>query len=166
MKKCDYCAKEISEGEEKCKYCGNLVKKDNEQGKPKKKKEGFGGWLAFFGLGVFITPIIILLQIIVEPEAYDSVGMFLNILIVIAYTWLNYLMIKRKKIFKKWFLGVGIFQILLTGLITLVANNDISAFSESELSDINKTVIQTILYITTWSLYLWNSERAKNTFIN
>ncbi|MDD3679197.1 MAG: DUF2569 family protein [Patescibacteria group bacterium] len=165
MKKCDYCSKEIQEGEEKCKHCGNLVKEENKEDKTK-KKEGFSGWLALFGLGVFATPIIILLQIIVEPEAYDSVGMFLNILIVIAYAWLAYLMVKRRKIFKKWFLGVGIFQILLTSLIALVANSDTSAFSESELSDINTSVIQTIIYVTIWSLYLWNSKRAKNTFIN
>lgn len=41
-----------------------------------------------------------------------------------------------------------------------------AAFSESELSDINTSVIQTIIYVTIWSLYLWNSKRAKNTFIN
>lgn len=75
-------------------------------------------------------------------------------------------MVKRRKIFKKWFLGVGIFQILLTSLIALVASSDTSAFSESELSDINTSVIQTIIYVTIWSLYLWNSKRAKNTFIN
>jgi len=152
------------------------IRKDDEQPKakqaenqPKKepqKIEGFNGWLVLFGLGIFVTPIFIFFSMITEPEAYDGLGIFFNILIIIGYIWLNYLMVKRRKVFKKWFLGIGIAQIVLTGLIAISANSESYLYSQSELSDINTSAFRTLFYIVVWSLYLWNSKRVKNTFIN
>lgn len=172
---CPKCGFELPSESKFCPKCGEKYSLNNQaaenkqtvtKDKPKQKLEGFGGWLALFGLGVFATPIFIFLQMVVEPEAYDGLDIFFNILIIFAYAWLTYLMVKRRKIFKKWFLGVGIFQVLLTGLIALGANSDTSLFSESELSDINTSAFRTLFYVIIWALYLWNSQRAKNTFIN
>jgi hypothetical protein len=134
--------------------------------KDPQKLEGFSGWLTLFGLGIFVTPIFIIYSILSEPGAYDGLGIFFNILIIIGYIWLNYLMVKRRKVFKKWFLGIGIAQIVLTGLIAMEVNIESSLYSQSELSDINTSAFRTLFYVIVWSLYLWNSKRVKNTFIN
>lgn len=103
--------------------------------KSKQKLEGFGGWLALFGLGVFAVPILIVLQLILEPRDYDAPDVFLNVFIILLYVWLDYLMINKKSI-QKWFLWGGIFQIVVTGLIVLAANVEISLYTQEELSDL------------------------------
>lgn len=175
MKKCEYCAEEVQDDARKCKHCGEWLEKNEKQTKIKQagsqlkkesqKLEGFSGWLALFGLGIFANPIIIVFSIISESGVYDDLGIFLNFLIIIAYIWLNYLMVKRRKVFKNWFLGIGIAQIILNGLVAIGANSD-NSFSQSELSDANALAVRTLFYVVIWSLYLWNSKRAKNTFIN
>ena len=101
-----------------------------------------------------------------EPHSYDSLGVFFNILIALGYIWLNYLMMKRRKIFKKWFVGIGVFQIILIGIVALAANSNQSLYSQSELTDINTSALRTLFYVMIWSIYLWNSKRVKNTFVN
>jgi len=176
MKKCEYCAEEVQDDAKKCKHCGEWLQKNNEQPKvkqtkdqPKKdspKLEGFSGWLALFGLSIFTTPIFIFFSMVTESEAYDWLGIFFNILIIAGYIWLNYLMAKRRKVFKKWFLGIGIAQIVLLGLIAILANSESYLYTQSELSDINTSAFRILFYVVVWTLYLWNSKRVKNTFIN
>lgn len=73
--------------------------------KSKQKLEDFGGWLALFGLGVFAVSIFIVLQLILEPRDYDAPDVFLNVLIILLYVWLDYLMINRKKHSKMVLMG-------------------------------------------------------------
>lgn len=75
-------------------------------------------------------------------------------------------MIKRKKIFKKWFIGIGVFQLTVATVIALTANASSYIYTEEELSDINVSAFRTLFYVVIWGLYLWNSRRVKNTFIN
>ncbi len=176
MKKCEYCAEKVQEDAKKCKHCGEWLQKDEEHPKVKQaedhsskesqKLEGFSGWLGLFGLGIFLTPIFILFSMLSEPLAYDAFSVLVNIIIILGHIWLSYLMVKRRKVLKKWFLGIGIARIVLFGLIAIGANSYSSLFSQSELSDINASAVRILIYVTVWSLYLWNSKRAKNTFIN
>ena len=107
MKICEYCAEEIQVDAKKCKHCGEWLQKNDEMTEVRQsenqppeepqKLEGFSGWLALFGLGIFVTPILIFLKIITDPESYDGLGIFFNVLIITGYIWLNYLMAKKKK---------------------------------------------------------------------
>jgi len=176
MKQCEYCAEEVRVDAKKCRHCGEWFQKNDEQDeieqeeiqseKQIKKPEGFGGWLLLFGLGIFITPIYILFLIIIDSHLYDNLGIFFNILIILGYIWLNYLIIKRKRVLKKWFLIIGITQIILVGIIAIIANSESHLYSQAELLDINTSFFQMVFYVTIWSLYLWKSRRVKNTFIN
>jgi|GEM_PF-6175925 len=143
----------------KCEHCDEQSKKELQ------KLEGFHGWLAVFGFSIFVTPIFIIYSLLTDLEAYDGVGIIFNILIVIAYIWLNYLMVKTRKEFKKWFLGIGITRIVLVGIIA-IGDNYVLPYSKSELFNMSVIAFQTIFYVTVCSLYLWNSKRVKNTFIN
>jgi len=187
---CSECGKKVSKNAKFCNHCGQKVddnkmqevaqqetsqvatnfttSEKNKKGvnQNKQKLEGFSGWLALFGLGILVTPISIFFSTIIESQSYDSWGIFLNILIIMGYIWLNYLMIKKKKIFKKWFIRIGISQIILVGLITLVINSESYFHSQAELYEINLEFFRLLFYVVIWSLYLCNSKRVKNTFIN
>ena len=141
------------------------MKKNNQSKKDSQKLEGFGGWLALFAFKIYITPIVILGSI-VWPGEHNSLEIFLNILIIIAYIWLNYLMTKRKRTYKKWFLGIGIIMIIIFWSIALIANGSSSLYTQSQLHHINTVAFWELFNVIVWSLYLWNSKRVKNTFIN
>ena len=83
--------------------------------------------------------------------------------------------IKRRKLLIKFYVYLKcspfppdniLKKMIESGLVALGANSDPSVFSESELSNINTSAFRTLFYVIVWSLYLWNSKRAKNTFIN
>jgi hypothetical protein len=176
---CTKCGKQTDKGDKFCPVCGEKLTKgqvdDNTKIKNVEEKgekvevqklEGVGGWLALFGFGIFAAPIFILFSIFDGPQLYGSLDVFFNIVIISGYVWLDYLMIKKRKIFKKWFLGFYIFLIILNGLIALGANIDSYRYSKAEWLEINSAPFITLLYAVVWSLYLWNSKRVKNTFVN
>ena len=183
---CSKCGKKIKDNINYCSFCGvkisstdrdntqlNSNKNNNQENRTKQavnhnkqKLEGFGGWLTLFGLGIFVSPIFIFFSLITDFKSYQGLDIFFNILIIISYIWLNYLMIKRKKVFKKWFFGIGTSQVILDTFIVLGANSQNYLYTPEELSNINTSAFRTLFYVIVWSLYLWNSERAKNTFIN
>jgi len=130
------------------------------------KIEGFSVWLNLLGVGIMLTPLSIIFSVMLDMEAYDALGIFINFLLVIAYIWLSYLMIQRKKIFKKAFIIIGLMQVILLGLIAIGANSESSLYSASELSEINSASGRSIFLLIIWTLYLERSRKVKKIFIN
>jgi hypothetical protein len=138
---------------------------DNQVKKDLQKLEGFGGWLAFFGLGIVAMPTYIFFTMISNLESYGGLDIFFNAIVILMYVWLNYLMVKRRKTFKKWFFGIVVGRIVLLRL-ALVIYSEKYLYTPEELSDVNASVFRILFYVVVWSLYLWNSKRVRNTFIN
>jgi hypothetical protein len=133
---------------------------------PSGKIEGFSFWLNLLGVGIVLTPLSIIFSVVLDMEAYDALGIFINFLLVIAYIWLSYLMIQRKKIFKKAFIIIGLLQVIILGLIAIGANSESSLYSASELSEINSSFGRSIFLLIVWTLYLIKSKKIKKIFIN
>jgi len=177
MKKCSCCAEEVQNDAKKCKHCGEWLEKNDEQSKVKQtdnqaknnpqKPEGFRGWLIGFVSIIFIAPIgaFSVINSDIVLLAYGGLGRFINIIIILMYVWLAYLLIKRSKTFKKWYLGIGTSHIILLGLFVLV-NSEKYPRAPEQLSFIADYIVRLFIYVAMVSLYLWNSKRVKNTFIN
>lgn len=141
-------------------------KTKNTPKEPSGKIEGFSIWLNLLGVGIMLTPLSIIVLVMLDMEAYDALGIFINFLLVIAYIWLSYLMIQRKTIFKKAFIIIGLLQVIVLGLIAIGANSESSLYSTSELSEINLASGRSIFSLIIWTLYLVRSKKVKRIFIN
>jgi len=138
-----------------------------DQNNPKNELEGFSGWLALFAFGIMITPIVFIFQFITEQETYGAGGFTIGlyIILVLFAIWINYLMFKRKKVFKKWFVAFALFNMIITGLSVVGANTEAYLYTEEQMLDINISFWRDVFYGVIWTLYLWFSRRARNTFI-
>ena len=148
------------------------LKKQDQPAQDNKVLEGFGGWLLLLGFGVFITVYLSLVDLL---SNFSILGAnfftILKVLILLSQVWLVYLMVKRKRIFRKWFLGFGIVMIIITGFHTFYAaafTTNIATGADvtvEKVQGLYTTLSGTILYTIIWNLYLWKSKRSKNTFI-
>lgn len=139
---------------------------ESKDKKESKKIESFGFWLSLLGFGIFYTPLSIIIQIMIGMESYDIFDMFYDFLILTGYIWLVYLMIKRRKGFKKWFIIMASTQITLIILGFIAISSESSLYSESELSVINSDATRSIIILFIWILYLVKSKKVKKVFIN
>ena len=142
------------------------LKKQDQPAQDNKVLEGFGGWLLLLGFGVFITVYLSLVDLL---SNFSILGAnfftILKVLILLSQVWLLYLMVKRKRIFRKWFLGLGIVMIIITGVAAAVTSNIPDVLTVEQVQDFYTTFLGTVFYTIIWSLYLWKSKRSKNTFI-
>ena len=142
------------------------LKKQDQPAQDNKVLEGFGGWLLLLGFGVFITVYLSLVDLLSNFSILGATFFtILKVLILLSQVWLLYLMVKRKRIFRKWFLGLGIVMIIITGVAAAVTSNIPDVLTVEQVQDFYTTFLGTVFYTIIWSLYLWKSKRSKNTFI-
>ncbi len=149
------------------------LKKQDQPAQDNKVLEGFGGWLLLLGFGVFYSVALSLVDLLVNFSKFKGIDYptVLQVFILLSQVWLVYLMVKRKRIFRKWFLGFGIVMIIITGFHTFYAaafTTNIATGADvtvEKVQGLYTTLSGTILYTIIWNLYLWKSKRSKNTFI-
>ena len=143
------------------------LKKQDQPAQDNKVLEGFGGWLLLLGFGVFYSVALSLVDLLVNFSKFKGIDYptVLQVFILLSQVWLVYLMVKRKRIFRKWFLGLGIVMIIITGVAAAVTSNIPDVLTVEQVQDFYTTFLGTVFYTIIWSLYLWKSKRSKNTFI-
>lgn len=135
--------------------------------KQTKKLEGFGGWLALLAIGIIMNPIRLILDILQQYQAtgFDTISYIINIILLTLSVILVYLLLSRKKSFKKWYLAVVIISLLISGLGLLGVNAEPNLYTNKEVMQTMITFWGSLGVAIVWPTYLWRSKRVKNTFI-
>lgn len=149
---------------------------------------GIGGWLVFVAIGIILSPIAILVQVLpiyldmfsngswevlTTPgyEAYNPLWipivigeMVTNGGLIVAWVFLAVLFFSKKKLFPKLYIGILIFTLaflLLDTLAVKVVLPDEPMFDPDTMT----AIIRTVMVVIIWVPYMLVSKRVKATFI-
>jgi len=169
------------------------IKKYNKLKKESSKElRGFGGWLLLVAFGVVLNPFLIVYYFylsykIDEPSALSSI---IFMLLMLFSFYIIFLFFTKKRRFVKWYIILLIFSIIIAcfNLLNFVMfegktllesiEEPISNTLEIPLEDVGRMIYDNLklIYIKSffrsllagiiWTLYLLNSRRVKNTFVN
>jgi hypothetical protein len=153
-----------------------------------KNIEGLGGWLVLVGLGIVISPLIIIGKLFpfyfeifsngswevlttpgneaYNPLTYPLVGgeMAINGAFVLAWIFVAFLFFSKKKLFPKWYIGMLLFTlafILMEALIIKAVLPNEPVFDPETTTELGRSLIASLI----WIPYMLVSERVKATFV-
>ncbi|MCR4348160.1 MAG: DUF2569 domain-containing protein [Sulfuricaulis sp.] len=152
------------------------------------KLEGLGGLLVLVGLGIILSPILVIAQtfpiysemfsngsweVLTTPgtEAYNPLWapiliceITINIALVFAWLFIAFLFFSKKKIFPRWYVGILLFTLVFLLVdafsIKLVLPNE-PVFDPGTSTNIIRSVVVTLI----WVPYIFMSKRVKATFV-
>lgn len=150
-------------------------------------KEGLGGWLILIGLGLVLTPFLLLGQLNLYKEIFSNgtwealtlrssdlyhplFGVFMcfellgNCVFLIAYICLAFLFFKKKRIFPRLWIITALSNlafILIDGLFGKVVFPNDPMFDQETLGEVVKQAISCAI----WIPYMFKSVRVRNTFV-
>lgn len=176
---CPYCkAKDIENDAKFCTNCGEDF-----------KYKSIGGWLTLMGIGIWLGPIVAIIQII---NGYSSVfkdnvwaslttkgslyyieyyaptliiELIINSIFICFSFYLIHLFINKKIKFKKYYTIFAILTpifILSDAVIVNAIMNTNELFNKEGLNSFIKSIIAACI----WIPYIWQSKRSEKTFIN
>ncbi len=120
----------------------------------KEKINGLGGWLIILQIGFILNILISAFILIFSSELIVIISC---ISIILLKFFSLYLMYEKKKIFPK----VAIFTMWCSFILSIVYSFTISATLLT-----GKNIFLGLIFPVVWTLYLVESERVKNTFVN
>jgi len=152
-----------------------------------KNLEGLGGWLILVGLGIVLSPLRIVVQVLpTYLEIFSSgtwealtmpgsgayhplwspillVEIFTNVLLVLAWVYVAFLFFTRRAVFPKWYIGLMLGTlafIVLDALAVAVVLPDAPLLDQKTLTEL----VRSVLVASVWVPYMLVSERVKATF--
>ncbi len=191
MKQCKNCNVENTDEAKFCTNCGqDLVTEAQEEiSSEKNPLEGLGGWLILVGIGIIISPFVIIAQLlpvysdVFQSGAWDLLTtpgselytpgfsmfvvteMIVNAGMLIAWLYIALLFFTKKKKFSKWYIGILIFTptfIFIDAVISGAIFPNEAMFDQDTVKNIGRGVVSGII----WVWYMLVSKRVKATFVN
>jgi hypothetical protein len=149
---------------------------------------GLSGWLVLPGIGVILSPIIVLVALVPVMKLFfngswtllttpgtESYTPFLgplliaeatvNIGLLIGWIFVAYLFFSKMKAFPNWYIGIMIFTsvfLIMDSVFTSSVFPDQSMTAPDTMTGIVRQILGTII----WSWYMVVSKRVKATFVN
>ena len=157
--KCLECNNELEEQSKFCTNCGAKV-----------QFQSIGGWLILVGISIILSPFILVAQLfpmykdLLKPGVWELLTtsgtqyyiqyystfvffeMLMNFLIFLTWGYLIYLFFEKKKIFRKLYLGILIFNPIFIVIDALVAQQILGLDNLFEFNEI-KEIFKSILYL-------------------
>lgn len=156
---------------------------------PNQELEGINGWLLLVGLGIIISPFLIVYtvypvyeeifsteiwEVLTNPayEAYNPLWapiiyaeVAVNGFMLLVWLYVAYLFFTKRRSFPKWYIFIMIF-----GLVFLLLDAwaytwvvpDEPMFDPSTLKELTRSLIGTFIWVT----YMFVSKRVQVTFVN
>jgi magnesium-transporting ATPase (P-type) len=189
MFKCDKCNAELEPNAKFCTNCGEKISEETTE-IINNKYEGLGGWLILVGIGLVISPLILLAKLskvylpmfndgtwealtTLTSESYNSSflsfllagEMFFSSLMTLASLYLIYLFFTKKSFFPKLYIWILVFSLIIIPLDAILAS---SIFPNKEVFDAEKIkeIGRIVLVSLVWIPYMLISKRVKATFVN
>ncbi len=154
-----------------------------------KELKGLGGWLIFVAIGVVLSPLNIVVQVlpiyvnIFKSGAWEVLttpgtefyhafwGFFIiaemsiNIGLLLTWFFVVHQFFTKKKTFPKWYIGMLLFSlafVFVAALATKIVSPDSPLFDAETLFELIRGSIGALIFIP----YMLVSKRVKATFVN
>ncbi|WP_058188912.1 DUF2569 domain-containing protein [Terracidiphilus gabretensis] len=141
--------------------------------------EGLSGWLILVGIGLVLSPVIILfriftvhLRVLINPHmqsylqthgtlhALILVEAITNVLLVLMLVWLNYLFFTKRRAFPTFMIFYFVFQCIF------IAGDHFAAVFLLAKPSSSLTLVRTFVAAAVWIPYYLRSRRVKVTFVH
>ena len=197
---CKKCGKKIEENSKFCTHCGKniletkeskttieTVEKNTTKDDGSNNPKGLSGWLSLVGLGLIITPILLLWSIYNSISVYDSadymnelmpglIGLVSfeiigNIIFAGVAVYLLYLFFKKKTKFPQYYIYFLIGSLVFVGLDYFILSSlsadgyEAKKIITDSLSQGWMDMIRALISAVIWVSYMKKSRRVKATFI-
>lgn len=154
----------------------------------KKGLEGIGGWLILVAIGIVVSPLRIIAQVlppylqIISGDSWDALTkpgseiynplwapmliaeILVNSCLIAAWVYIAFLFFRKKAAFPKWYIGIWAFTIIFIiadALVLKLILPDAPVFDPEAVKDLIRIFITALI----WVPYILVSKRVKATFV-